>query len=1164
MKPKVIVKRILALAMCVALLSGDVMSTNAEGTNSGADSSSTTVTQDTGTNTTDTTTTMTTTQNTDTTDATTSDGTTTDDTTTTTNDEDTTGGNSVWSTENYSLSLSSYGGGGSNYPGGGGASNTIDHIDLEYSSAKTYDSSGNLISDYSIDSTSKAYVKYSESGSFTTMPFDSDESEYSLEGISVSTSASITFKVTLKDSSTNKQEITVELTKDSVYPDNTYYDGTNKGYLSSRLGLTYVSGKGYNLSGQNIYKVANALCPNQQGFDFAINPTTLLQYAKEDVSFYKVSTEQQADGSTGFIPNAGFTLYDSSNKVVATAKSDSTGKVNFSDVEEGTYTLKETTTPDGYKTSSTEYTVTVNSDETFSITCGGTEIATFTSGSLNGKYYITNTPEVKITTNKTAEVIDYDSRLYKLDLSATATSSASAVTLGKDVDVSIVVDTSGSMIYTDAAIISTTDSSTAYDSLSQLNTKKIYFTDSISNYGSGYTLDSSCTDYFLSTAQGTSSGWWGTTKYYGLPTSGQYLFYDTATKAWYMKDVSYWDSWNGYEYYLETSDALSTTNATKLTTSNCPTTVYTNRSEMFITAAEAFVSNLSDNSCVSVIGFDYGNSTNTSMIQLANGGRTTVNTLLEAATGVYQEGTHPTSAIQKADTLLSGCKNDTRQNYMIYLADGDTDDNSTSVASAAKTLRDNGAIVYALALGTDYKDLLNSITGDSTKVISSTSMLDIAKAFSNIGDVIGGGSSDTGATVKDYIDSRFIVTDSDGKALSDGATITASSGTGTLHIDGTGTYIEWTNVEIGTETPWTASVYVKAQDSFIGGNMVPTNGASSGVTVGDEFTTFPQPTVNVKLLNYTVGTGSVTLFKGETTDIDSYIDTLNSGISLDALKLTTEDYETLKTDGTLTKDYTTGTDKMGTVTYTLSAKDSNDNKVTLADHTLSTTGTAIEVYTLEVTYTPTTVADRTATLGDNYTAPVGTAVTSETQSGTYTITVVDGQLTITKSITRADYIRSNKEGNATFTFKITGTLESGETVVFYKTLNFDYNGISDLAGIVTDNITRTTTITGLEKGTYVVEEMSTLGYETGGISVDNNTNCYSSLDSTNYVGTFKIGTDNNEKSSISATTAAVTFTNTNTHNDNNFTDTDVTKNSLVIGNTIDKNDNVDNSNNAQY
>ena len=112
-----------------------------------------------------------------------------------------------------------------------------------------------------------------------------------------------------------------------------------------------------------------------------------------------------------------------------------------------------------------------------------------------------------VSVDKTASVFNYDSRMYQINVGFTAdlTSEEIVVVAGKDADVTLVLDTSGSMVYTDAAIISAQNSADAYALAvnGALDTSKVYFTSAFAStnnsvYGSGITLTNGQSSYFCS------------------------------------------------------------------------------------------------------------------------------------------------------------------------------------------------------------------------------------------------------------------------------------------------------------------------------------------------------------------------------------------------------------------------------------------------------------------------------------------------------------------------------------------------------------------------------------------------------------------------------------------------------------------------------------------
>ena len=84
--------------------------------------------------------------------------------------------------------------------------------------------------------------------------------------------------------------------------------------------------------------------------------------------------------------------------------------------------------------------------------------------------------------------------------------------------------------------------------------------------------------------------------------------------------------------------------------------------------------------------------------------------------------------------------------------------------------------------------------------------------------------------------------------------------------DGT-TKITWTEqaarignaaTENENDKGWNASFRIQAKDDFIGGNMIPTNGAASSIYLdGGGIKKFEQPSVNVKLLNLNIGSKGI-------------------------------------------------------------------------------------------------------------------------------------------------------------------------------------------------------------------------------------------------------------------------------------------------------------------
>ena len=72
-------------------------------------------------------------------------------------------------------------------------------------------------------------------------------------------------------------------------------------------------------------------------------------------------TKVAEEDSSKKLEGAEFTLYDSSNQIAATGNTDVNGELEFTDLTEGSYLLKETGAPEGYELNSTEFPVTIDS-----------------------------------------------------------------------------------------------------------------------------------------------------------------------------------------------------------------------------------------------------------------------------------------------------------------------------------------------------------------------------------------------------------------------------------------------------------------------------------------------------------------------------------------------------------------------------------------------------------------------------------------------------------------------------------------------------------------------------------------------------------------------------------------------------------------------------------
>lgn len=335
------------------------------------------------------------------------------------------------------------------------------------------------------------------------------------------------------------------------------------------------------------------------------------------------------------------------------------------------------------------------------------------------------------------------------------------------------------------------------------------------------------------------------------------------------------------------------------------------------------------------------------------------------------------------------------------------------------------------------------------------------------------------ATIRDSIDSRFVPCTEDGTLLANGAEV----GGGKLCIDDDKAYVEWSaDLEKENNYSWSAVIYVKAQDDFLGGNDVYTNGADSYVKIevdgepdsDPDPTPFPKPRVNVTSLKLDVSSNEETLFLGEDIDPKTYVTWLADSLSISGKsvkKLSEEEgkIDELISNGSVTSDYAynwvdpeTKKEKwvFGKLTYNLTC----DKKET---HTADKTGNPYESYSLKVSYTP------DAPKEDETKKLTYKAEASESNVGKYDINVVDGSITVLKKIKKSDIEWT--DGDPIFTFR----LENKDTHrVLTKVVHFtEAPFIETQKKINGDYYEAYVTFEGLGKGNYDVVELSTLGYE---------------------------------------------------------------------------------------
>ncbi|WP_028235953.1 SpaA isopeptide-forming pilin-related protein [Pseudobutyrivibrio sp. MD2005] len=716
------------------------------------------------------------------------------------------------------------------------------------------------------------------------------------------------------------------------------------------------------------------------------------------LEFRKVDSDDTSKGLTG----VEFTLVSSDGTLTvldeeenSTVTSDSTGLVSFSKtrdengnvtdgIKQGIYILTETKSADGYKLPTEAWYVNVESDGN-----GGSKYTIEGSNQeyIDGSYLIKNEKKSSsagtVEVNKTAEVSDWESRVYEIDLQASITKAIE----GDKQDIVLVLDTSGSMAQTS-------------------KTKTISKNDVVGN-----------NKYWLTWLQGSD---------------GYYYFYSGDYDAW-GKYSSKYDEWvevgsakvpNKFTYsYYESNDRL----------------------ESMKNAASSLVTSLSGtNSRVAIVTF--GDSAEVKL-GLTECSERNVETIKATISGLTATGaTRMDLGLEKviSDVLNGNSRTDNYNNNVILFTDGvptthtEFDDKVADAAiNAAEDLRNatNVSKTWNNYENTEYKNygcaskiyfvkydnndadstkmsnFAKSITGETNitdgnyKYIQSVSdMSNISDAFNEVlKDIYEGGYG----TVVDEIDNRFelVYKNSSGEYVSykDGEKITATtinasgnevSVNGVISIEDGLQKITWSNVYINfkmNDLPGFESKFlVKAKEDFLGGNAITTNGSYSGVITEDgDFKPFPQPRANVKLLDFELSDAETTILLNDTFEISSeeykgqliallsdlictYTDNNGTVHSID--NVFTSSSITINDDGTIRYRYP-GTDYVGTINI---LDVSEMKKTSLLSK--ETTGDNLYYCEFGIKYIPDTYDDIEA---------VGTTQSEFTRTGKIKINVVD-------------------------------------------------------------------------------------------------------------------------------------------------------------------------------
>ena len=772
-----------------------------------------------------------------------------------------------------------------------------------------------------------------------------------------------------------------------------------------------------------------------------------------DLTFNKINSK--GEGLSG----ASFKLVnDNDSSEVYTASSyGNDGTVKFDKLKVGTYTLTETMAPNGYMTSTDTWKVKVIEENGTAVTRlynadGTVEVTDYKIKNTSNDEYLNSSLEV----NKTAKVTDWDARKYEITLSAS--SYAQKEIPADPVDVVLVFDTSGSMKFR-----------------SSLQKYKNCTVSQLSGSGPYY--------YVIGNSSATV---------YRIQKNG---------KKWYYQDDSY--SGLGTEITSNSNIIKKGENYQFYTTNDDHDRLYYLKQ-----AATTFTTDLaakSPNSKVSLVTF---NAKATQQFGLKNIGKnlSSINNTINNLT--TDGGTRQDLGLEKAIEIAQGSN---RNKYVILLTDGCPNakgndyvmsyqamidkanalkamDNTTLMTVGVGLNSENSALVGA-------KDKLKEIASENgnSKYAYTVEANYLSEVFNSILGSITSDASITGATVKDYIDSRFIILDDNGEEMTKDYPniengVQLSNG-GKVYYDGDRQYIVWKDQGIGPKnktnnTPgWKRTITVKAQEDYIGGNDVTTNGVDSGITVGDNPVYFPQPKVNVKA-ELPITNKKITIYKGDSIPSDEEIlrDLLGSkylnkyGIDLKSFTIErstsssfdslVETFEGLKPEQD-TRYYVR-------VSYNAGEPSKESNKNTTLDDNVYHAGDDNNIVYAK----------------NNGNVHEGDKITNDDklkdqQYGVYDVDVKSGTLKIVKKVD----VATNKD--RIFTFNVNGSDGSKQTIEVKVPKNETEGTMS---------------LSNLSRGTYTIEEIVPTGYEVSNIKfVDKDTDSLNGINGT--IATITFGTD---------------------------------------------------------
>lgn len=822
----------------------------------------------------------------------------------------------------------------------------------------------------------------------------------------------------------------------------------------------------------------------------------------------KVNTSNQS------LPGAKFTLtLDGDSAKTYNVTSDENGLLKFENLSVGTYTLTETEAPSGYVKSTESYKVKVSVENNKATAklykADGTN-------EIENKQIINYTEkeeaENNLTSSKTAKVVDYENRIYKINLNAETTGREGDVE-AQGASVVMVLDASDSM----------------NDSIANTNTSKLVALQNAANT-------------FIDTLKSKSPESEIAIIWYSGSEGG-----NTSITNSKFKQLNNNEDVSSLKRTIDNKDASGGT--------PMGVALATARNQLSSAKHEKnkYVVFMTD-------GLPGHNNNDNWNCMVANNAVNNANSIKEQATlytvgvGLNDAGSFNWKLGHSSTSSNSGHG----YKYEYYRHKSITGSEFLSQYIATKSSDGTKKYAYDTSGLNDLVNTFNVIAGSIGDLFTVQPK--------EIVDVIDARFKLTNDGLKDLATNRRlgagkIKTNNDGSKEIIWTDSTTDSEVGKVTIveqtDGT-TKITWTGqvARIGNaatenekDKVWNASFRIQAKDDFIGGNMIPTNGAKSGIYLnGGGIKKFEQPSVNVKLLSLSIGNDTTTVFKGDPINTRNYGNALAETIEVVELngstktltavnpqdngkvklpELTDEQINNLSNNKRLIigdnpdnppykYTYPGSKEAVGyfTYTYTLAKGDNADN------HVATEVGNEVEKYQLTVTYHPYSQSDRSTILsGTGVQQPEaekgGTPVNSNLEAtGNYVVNVVAGSIQIIKKL---DVVAEQDE-----TFNFTIADEKNRTVATATaTIKKDEStatAVFKLAEGVNARLeSGNTQLSELSRGDYkVVESLGVdVHYELQEIATVDGTNCHSVIARDQQQKatdiTFTMGTDTDNK-----------------------------------------------------